>query len=275
MGFDRRLFLGGTGAIIGCTLGRAGIAEAEEVRNGRTPITRAEWDTMIRNTGQAGFTCVRTTQATEGPFYYESSLLRRAIAEGRPGVPLRLGITVGGVLSGVQCVPLAGAIVDLWQTDATGLYSNVGADLQLTDTSGQTFLRGHQITDEHGYVEFETIVPGWEIVPAAAPVGVATRTTHIHVKVFHAREVLTTQLYFPDPLIDHFYAETEPYKSHRMLTAPGLDRSYERIRNGQDRFYTDSKAQPMAIGTINGVLTAKATLGLVSQDTRNLQTLFR
>ena len=275
MGFDRRLFLGGTGAIIGCTLSRAGIAEAEEIRSGRTPITRQEWDAMIRGSGHASFTCVQTTATTEGPFYYESSLLRRAIAEGRAGVPLRLGITLGGIGAGTGCIPLAGAIVDIWHTDATGLYSNVGSDLQPANTSGQTFMRGHQVTDENGYVEFDTIVPGWEIVAAAAPVLVAKRTTHIHVKAFHGREVLTAQLYFPDPLLDQLYGETEPYKSHRMLTAPGLDRAYERIRNRDDLFFQQAKAEPMAVGRVNGVLTAKATIGMANPDNRPFAPLFR
>lgn len=63
------------------------------------------------------------------------------------------------------------------------------------------------------------------------PVVAARRTTHIHVKAFHGRQVLTAQLYFPDKLIDDLYTSVEPYKSHQLLTAPGLTRSYERIRN--------------------------------------------
>ncbi len=43
MGIGRRRFLNGAGAIVGCTLGRLGIAEADEARNGRTPITKKEW----------------------------------------------------------------------------------------------------------------------------------------------------------------------------------------------------------------------------------------
>src|SRR6478735_178600 len=112
MGFDRRLFLGATGAIIGCALSRAGIVQAEEARSGRAPITRKEWDAIIRGGGQAPFTCVQTAQADEGPFYYESSLERRAIAERHAGEPLRLGITLGGLAPGAPgCIPLAGAVV--------------------------------------------------------------------------------------------------------------------------------------------------------------------
>jgi protocatechuate 3,4-dioxygenase beta subunit len=155
------------------------------------------------------------------------------------------------------------------------LYSNVGADLQPVDTVGQTFLRGHQITDDTGYVEFDTIVPGWEIVAAAPPVLVARRTTHIHVKAFHEREVLTAQLYFPEELIEGLYANVEPYKSHRLLTAPGLTRSYERIRNSEDPFYTSSRSRPMTVTREKGMLVAKATLGIATQGDRGFKNFFR
>lgn len=94
IGRQGRGFLSGAGAIVGCTLGRAGIAEAVDARSGRTPTSRKDRDAIIRGWGH------------------------------------------------------------VWQTDATGLYSNVGTDLQPMDTVGQTFLR---VTDENGYVEFETI----------------------------------------------------------------------------------------------------------------------
>lgn len=275
MTIDRRVFLGGAGAVIGCTLGGSGLSEAFAAGNGQKPITRKEWDAIIGSEGRAAFTCIKATDATEGPFYYESSPLRRDITDRRPGEKLRLRITVGGVGMGTGCYPLAGAIVDIWQTDPTGLYSNVGLDLQPVDTSGQFFLRGHQVADEKGYVEFDTVVPGWEIVAAAPPVLVARRTTHIHVKVFHERQLLTTQLFFPDPLIDQLYADMEPYKSHVTLTAPGLDRSYPRIRNGEDRFFNEMAAKPMTVERINGVLTATAVLGLMAQGNRGFAPYFR
>jgi protocatechuate 3,4-dioxygenase beta subunit len=274
MDLHRRAFVNGLAAA-GAVLGPAGLAGAAEAARGRAPRTRKEWDAIIGAQFGAGFTCVHTTELTEGPFYYESSLERRAIAETLPGMPLRLGLTLGGLQDEGHCFPLAGAVVDVWQTSAAGLYSNVGPDLQPVDTTGQTFLRGHQLTDRNGYVEFDTIVPGWEIVAAASPVKVARRTTHIHVKAFHEREVLTTQLFFPDPLIDQLYADVEPYRSHRRLTAPGLDHPYERIRNGEDIFFNQAKARPMTVQRVNGVLLAKATIGVVSQGERGLRTLFR
>jgi len=267
MSFDRRVFLGGAGAMIGGTLGGVGISEAAEVLGGQKPITRDEWNAILRHAAQTQITCARTPQSVEGPYYFDASPQRRDIAEGRPGERVRLGITLGGVLAVAagRCVPLSGAVIDIWQTDAAGIYSNVGSDLQTVDTIGQTFLRGHQITDENGYVEFDTIVPGWEVIAMPPPVIVGARTTHIHVKAYHGRDVLTAQLYFPDPLLDHLFAEVEPYKSHRLMTAPGLPRSYERVRNAQDGIFLADKSTPMAIERVNGVLTAKATIGMLSQ----------
>jgi protocatechuate 3,4-dioxygenase beta subunit len=276
MDFDRSTVVNGLGlAAAGATLAAPALLKAAALHDGRAPRTRQEWDGIIRSEFGKHFSCVHTSELTEGPFYYESSLPRRAIAEKLPGAPLRLGVTLGGLAATGGCFPLAGAVVDVWQTSPTGLYSNVGLDLQPVDTTGQTFLRGHQVTDANGYVEFDTIIPGWEIVAAADPVKGAMRTTHIHLKAFHEREVLTTQLFFPDPLIDHLYAEVEPYKSHRLLTAPGLDRAYERIRNADDRFFNQIQAQPMTVDQAGGVYIAKATIGVLSQGNRGLKTLFR
>lgn len=275
MGFDRRIFLRSAGAIAGCALGRTGLVDAAEVRSGRAATTRKEWEALVGAAGQANFTCVRTSEILEGPFYYESSPLRRAISEQHAGERVRLGITIAGIILADRCMPLTGAIVDVWQTDGMGLYSNVGADLQGVDTVGQTFLRGHQVTDENGYVEFDTVVPGWEIMAAPAPLHVALRTTHVHVKVFHEREVLTTQLFFPDPLLDDLYANVEPYKSHRAMTAPGLTRAYERIPNGKDRFYLESHSQPVTVTREKGMLVAKATIGVASQGNLGFTPLFR
>jgi protocatechuate 3,4-dioxygenase beta subunit len=274
MKIDRRAVVGAVGlAATGLTAPAMGAG----ARSGRAPTTRQDFDAIVGAAfGSGGFTCVRSEPNDEGPFYYESSPLRRTITDRIAGTPLRLGIILGGLSAQPgRCFPLAGAIVDIWHTSPAGLYSNVGRDLQPVDTIGQTFLRGHQVTDENGYVEFETIVPGWEVVAAAPPLRVAQRATHIHVKAFHGREVLTTQLFLPDPLLDQLYAETEPYRSHRVLNAPGLDRPYERIRNPEDHFFNAAKAQPMTVERVNGVLTAKTVLAVLSQGNRGFRTLWR
>ena len=87
--------------------------------------------------------------------------------------------------------------------------------------------------------------------------------------------MLTTRLFLPDALLDGLQASTEPYKSHAMLTAPGLDRAYGRIRNTEDLFFNTSRATPMRVERVNGLLTASATIGVISGGNRDIQPLFR
>jgi protocatechuate 3,4-dioxygenase beta subunit len=87
-------------------------------------------------------------------------------------------IVVTGKVLNENCEPIAGAMLDFWQTDDAGEYDNVGFRM-----------RGHQFSDENGNYTLETILPS----------RYPGRTPHIHVKVFAAdgREVLTSQIYFP------------------------------------------------------------------------------
>lgn len=109
---------------------------------------------------------VATPAITEGPYFVDELLNRTDIRSDptdgtfRAGLPLRLGITVSQ-LSGGVITPLPGATVDLWQCDALGVYSDVASE----NTAGQKFLRGYQVTDDHGKVRFLTIYPGWYLRP--------------------------------------------------------------------------------------------------------------
>jgi protocatechuate 3,4-dioxygenase beta subunit len=139
-------------------------------------------------------TCVLTPEGTQGPYYLDLDLVRADIAEGRPGVPLRLRTTV---VDAESCEPIPDAEVDIWHADATGVYSGMSSE----GTEGERFLRGVQITDEEGAVEFETVYPGWY----------DRRTNHIHVKVHVDGDVVHTgQLYFTDD-VNAAVAETDPY----------------------------------------------------------------
>jgi protocatechuate 3,4-dioxygenase beta subunit len=132
--------------------------------------------------------CRLTAEETEGPFYFEVDKVRSDIREDRDGMPLQLAIRIRGA---PKCEPLKDAVVDIWHCDATGSYSE----------RGETYLRGLQITDGNGLVEFTTIYPGW--YPG--------RTVHIHAKVhLDKRTVLTTQFYFDDDVSSRVYLE-DPY----------------------------------------------------------------
>lgn len=144
--------------------------------------------------------CAITPEVTEGPFYFDPKLERTDITEGKKGIGLEVRLQIVDP----ACRPLAGARVDIWHCDAQGHYSGYPGqgDGQDIDTSGQSFLRGWQKTDESGIVSFATIYPGWY----------RGRTTHIHFKVFpNDKSVMTGQMFFPDSLSDDIFAEIAPY----------------------------------------------------------------
>ena len=89
--------------------------------------------------------CAITPRQTEGPYYLDVGQVRRDITEGKLGTPLlvRLHLVEAG-----SCAPIGDASVDIWHTDAEGQYSGFGGQGDDgTDTSGETFLRGTQVTD--------------------------------------------------------------------------------------------------------------------------------
>jgi protocatechuate 3,4-dioxygenase beta subunit len=153
--------------------------------------------------------CILSPEGRTGPFYTALSLFRGDIRDGKTGVILDLSLK----LRNGACAPLVGAAVAIWCCDSRGMYSeypNINPDVapytpvplgQLPleaphypeqDTS-QYFLRGVQLTDGNGSVSFRAIYPSWY----------ATRTPHVHVKVYPGASVgdtaaYTGQLYFPE-----------------------------------------------------------------------------
>jgi protocatechuate 3,4-dioxygenase beta subunit len=90
------------------------------------------------------------------------------------GIPLRLILPVydvndSDVDGSGSCTPLKDAKVDIWHSNSQGVYSGV----QDAGTSENDFLRGNQMTDDNGTVQFATIYPGWY----------EGRAIYIHVKV--------------------------------------------------------------------------------------------
>lgn len=142
--------------------------------------------------------CMVTPEVTEGPFYVDPELVRADITEDRAGIPMRLQMQVVTA----DCQPVADARVDVWHCDAQGVYSGVENLGVGEDTTGQTFLRGTQTTDERGVVTFQSIFPGWY----------RGRTTHVHYKVFlDDTTVLTSQIFFPDTLAEYLFRNVDPY----------------------------------------------------------------
>ena len=174
--------------------------------------------------------CVVHPQQTEGPFFVDEKLLRSDVrADSRTGVvsagsPLELRLTIAQVSAAGACAPLAGAQVDIWQCDALGRYSDVND--RRNSTNGQTFLRGHQVADAKGNVQFTTIYPGW--YPG--------RAVHIHFKVRSGTRELTSQLYFDDAFSDQVFA-----------TAPYAGRSAARKKNEEDGIFRNEGGRQLIL----------------------------
>ncbi|GAA2831781.1 dioxygenase family protein [Crossiella cryophila] len=198
--------------------------------------------------------CVVKPEQMEGPYFVDERLNRSDIrtepATGRPvpGTALTINFTIQQIRQ-QQCTPLPGAMVDLWQCDAFGLYS----DIPSQGSSGRRFLRGYQNTDQAGAARFITILPGWY----------TGRTLHIHIKIrtigTNGRPYeFTSQLYFT-PEFGAAYLRTEPY----------LRRGPANTTNNRDSIYRNGGAQmllrPQQAGT---GYTADFAIGL---DLSNIQ----
>ncbi len=176
--------------------------------------------------------CVVRPAQTEGPYFVDTKLNRQDIRSepaggaAKSGTPLRLGFQVSR-LDGASCAPVAGALVDIWQCDGLGIYSGVKDINGLFDTTGQQFLRGHQITGTDGKAEFRTIYPGWY----------QGRTVHIHFKIrtdpgASRGTEFTSQIYFDDAVSDTIFAQA-PYSTNKQ----------RRVRNAGDGIFRQGGAQ--------------------------------
>lgn len=170
-----------------------------------------------------------TPEGEIGPFFADDSAKgfnrRKVVANvdgsnPQHGIPLTLKLTVYDTQN--ACAPVKGAQLDIWHCNAEGLYS----DEESQSTAGQTYLRGYQLTDAHGMATFETIFPGW--YPG--------RTTHIHLRVRSKYSETsspddgsnTTQLFFPQAVVDHINSSIAPYNRHgRAFTTNASDHVYD------------------------------------------------
>ncbi|MBD6619016.1 intradiol ring-cleavage dioxygenase [Komarekiella sp. 'clone 1'] len=197
--------------------------------------------------------CVVRPQQTEGPYFVDDKLNRSDIRSDpsdssvKDGVPLKLTLRISQFNSN-GCTPLAGAIADIWHCDALGIYSDV-QDPSF-NTIGKKFLRGYQVTDANGSVQFTTIYPGWY----------EGRAVHIHFKIRTSTTSkqnyeFTSQLYFDDSLTDQVHTHT-PYASKGQRT----------LRNTEDWIFKDGGEQLLLTLT-------KTNLGYAATFDIGLQTV--
>ncbi|KAI8714026.1 hypothetical protein NCS52_01121900 [Fusarium sp. LHS14.1] len=188
-------------------------------------------------------TCVLAPDTVWGPYGVDGEMVRHDLRESQKGIDFYLDI---GVIDIETCEPLQGTALTIWNCNATGSYSSfTGIDpdtAELLDgwtkredgtTDNETFLRGIQVTDENGMVEFLTKFPGYYI----------TRTTHIHVTAQTNVSAGTSysssnvqhigQLFFEETLLNHVY-EHSPYSEHLA--------TLNRTTNSEDSLYSDASS---------------------------------
>ena len=146
-----------------------------------------------------------TTSSLLGPFYRQDA----------PEVPLGGSIAVDGKgpelllwgrVTDTAGHPVPGALVQLWQTDAEGLY-----DLQV-EGGAATDMRGNVRCDAEGRYHLRTVKPLGYSIPMDGPVGALVhqqrrhgcRPAHIHFLIGAPgyRELVTALYFGDDPHID-------------------------------------------------------------------------
>jgi hydroxyquinol 1,2-dioxygenase len=138
-----------------------------------------------------------------GPFHRAGAPmlpLGADIAAGEAGVPT----FVSGCVTDVVGKPVAGAELDVWQTDAEGFY-----DVQQLE-KGEMRLRGRFTTDAKGGYHFRTVKPVSYPIPTDGPVGRMLdklgrhpyRPAHIHMIVSAAGHA---------PIATHLFVAGDPY----------------------------------------------------------------
>lgn len=132
-----------------------------------------------------GQSCVPTRPDSLGPFYVVGTpLVDDLNRHGQPGDPLLLSGRILSAASGTP--PIAGARIEIWQTDGRGDYHPPGSGHYDDYPEAAVDLRGTVISGADGAYQVRTLVPG-----AYAP-----RPRHFHLRITapgHAP--LVTQLY--------------------------------------------------------------------------------
>lgn len=254
----RTIVLGG-----GALLGIAGAAwYASGSRALAQPVSTRSFDwkaTDFRAGGTAGLPpelpppiframpqCVATFAKTPGPCHTNHVPVREDVTDGVVGLPSRLSLRI---VDAQTCQPVEGADVEIWHVNAAGVYSGHAARMCNAGEAAARraqFLRGRQITNVDGLVNFLSVYPGW--YPG--------RTVHVHLRILvGARELLITQLLFDDALSDIIFAGHPDYRAR-----PKRD-----TMNGDDGVFSAGEAASFIFNVEKlegGILQASYTIGV-------------
>lgn len=211
-----------------------------------TGAASAASDTSSTSSSGNSSSCgTQTLEGEEGPYFVDDSAygyMRSNILSNLDGSNTQKGVAFTLTLyvydAKNSCGVMQGVQVDIWHCNASGVYSAEASE----STSTQTYLRGYQLTDSYGKVQFVTIIPGWY----------SGRTTHIHLRLRSTYDTSgtggtnTMQLFFPQTLVDTLDTTVSPYSSEGKNPTT----------NASDRVYTEQEE-----GTTLMTLSGNATDG--------------
>ena len=145
-----------------------------------------------------------TESTVLGPFHLVESPKRELgddINLDRKGTPC----LVSGRVTGPDGEPLAGAVVDVWQTNEDGFY-----DVQQPDIQPPGNLRGLFTTDADGRFWFRSVVPRYYPIPDDGPVGQLLAATGRHPnRPAHLHFIASAPGY--RPVTTHVFVADSPY----------------------------------------------------------------
>ncbi|MBN8678192.1 MAG: T9SS type A sorting domain-containing protein [Chitinophagales bacterium] len=208
------------------SLGLAGAAAVIPIE------TAQKLQSIGRKRGMLPPNCTLIPSETLGPFPLDLSdnsfYFRQDVRENKTGVQLNLKIKIIGQNN---CEPMQNVRVNIWHCDKDGLYSGYSQQNN-PGQAGLTYLRGYQITDVHGEVNFVTIFPGWY----------TGRICHIHFQVYVSSVyAAVSQLTFP--VTD----KNALYSANPSLYTKGADP----MGLNQDNIFSDGYAYQIATLTAN------------------------
>ena len=143
-----------------------------------------------------------TPSTVEGPFHVPNAPAMAQggdMAQGAPGIPCFLT----GKVHGLDGEPIAGAVLDLWQTDGEGLYEDQ------RDVKGP-WMRGLYRTQADGSYVIRTVAPIAYTIPMDGTVGELMERTNIsHMRPAHIHFAVSAPGYHG--LITHLFQKGDEY----------------------------------------------------------------
>ncbi len=174
---------------------------------------------QIARAGTGQCSELKTPRQTEGPFYPVADQVDKdadlIIVQGKSEIAQGQIVIVQGILTDQHCIPVAGALVEIWQACKTGRY-NHPSDPNPAPLDPNFQYWGKAMTNENGLYRFRTIIPG--AYQAAAD---WVRPPHIHFKVSKRGFMeLITQMYFAGETLnstDKILQRTPKGEQHKLI----------------------------------------------------------